>query len=608
MNKNEYEKLIKEGYTEEQIDANFDNVSKLEVFDSPMSAGRQDKGVFVTDREGLSKRTSSIMMGYNKEGITLDNGEYVSWKEVQQVLGETLSNDDENITYISVSTGKKVGSTEIMEDIFKRSTEKTYLSQEPTDKIANQQASQMVVHDEKKGDFSKGITMLGNDGLQLSDGKYVSKNEIETALSDYIKLKAPEAELPPEKKEPTPPGSVIPPERKKEEPKKEETYTLIQRFFRKYSWVPIAVALAAEVLSGFGKADIIEKQEIAREVNNLDYGVKMVQTIEHEFETSQEVYERLYDNVVTGEQIEVNTPVTYHESSDYKYGGANKQGIVGQELGFGGYEIQGFSIIENGQIREVEFNKGENLYDKLEEVSKEVGSTIEELEPMIHMVQVDGYHAGWVSASDLFSNQEKQPQLKDIKVILDESSNYKGEIEDFKGDTITFNNGKEDVTINIKKEDGSYVEDGDLVFASDGEQYEITDLNITETDVIDYEEVKTGTKVNWSFKNITLEEHLAAAAIAAVGSAVSLRKKKEKVDMTSTEIDVLIEKEKEEFNKLKGEYLGNSEFRKATETLLGKEVDLTKSTHDTLKEELINQNITVEEVQNLSETMGGRSR
>jgi len=620
INGSEYERLIREGYTEHPIDVSFDELGRMELFDSPLAENREDKGVTVTDSTGLSMRTSSIMMGYNKQSITLENGTYVSWEEVEQLLNEVLNNTEEEVIYFSKDTGKRVEPSEIVTEIFELSTSKTYLSLWPTDKITNQQAMQMGVHDPEKGNFPKGVAMLGNDGFQLENGEYVSKVEIVQALQNYVMLKGPELVPPvvppltPEIPPIGPEDPVIPTidpiktDAMINEPVQEETHRVINDFVRKYSWIPLAVALTSEVIAGFGKTDKIVQEQVLRDLTNLRYKAAQVEKIDETFETSKDVFNRMFEGVTTGEEIEIDQSVDYYESSDHKYGGADKKGVVGEDLDFGKYEIDGFSILENGKIRDVDFDKGEDLYDKLEEVSRQTGTPIEQLEPMMHLKKSGGYDAGWVKGEGLFTDDEKKPQLKDVEVILDESNKYDGTIEDFKGDTITINNGKEDITINVKDQDGNFIKSGDIVVGSDGQQYQMTDFEVTQEEVIDFEDVKTGTKVNWSLKNITLEEHLAAVAIALVGTALSARKKKDMVDMTESQIEELIVNKKKEFIDAKGEYEGNSEFKKATETLVGKQIVPPMTAQQILKDELIAQEITVQEIRNLGEESGGKRR
>jgi len=295
MNRSEYEELIEKGYTEEEIKVSLDDVSRMEISDSPLGPGREDRGVTVRDAEGIEKKTSSIMMGYNKQGIVLENGQYVSWEEVELAINETLSNNKENTVCICKKNGKRIEPAAIVEDILERSIEKTYLTRETSDKISNQQAAEVSIHEGEK-EYPKGIEMLGNNGIQLPDGKYVSRQEIELALQDYIILTGPEPVITPPVEpvispiEPviSPVQPVIPPMEpiqptdevipQKEEPKEEikpsrknEVFKVIKRIYHEMSWVPLAVGIIAEVIAGFGKEDVISKQEIMRKATALGY-------------------------------------------------------------------------------------------------------------------------------------------------------------------------------------------------------------------------------------------------------------------------------------------------------------------------------------------------
>ena len=632
MNENEYEQLKQQGYTEEEIELMLDGVSRMTISSQPLGPERDDRAVTVTDSAGVSRKTSSVMMGYNKQGIQLENGDYVSWEEAEQVLSTTLQSVEKDVVYVCKKTGKVVEPAQIVEAIFEETMKQSYFTQSPTDKITNQDASQVALHADGQT-YPKGVEMLGNDKLQLPSGEYVSKVEIERALQEFVVLKEPEiVPLIPivSKIDPIQPyipvGSELTQETESKgmppliptvpeqvanntiEPSKTEKHRVIESIKQAISVIPMLVAIAVEVLAGFGQKDVIDIQELIREAQNLSYKTSQVKSIDTQYETAEEVAKRNYEGITTGDTIYVDSAIPYYESSDYQYGGANRMGVVGTDLGYGDYELEGFSILDDGQIRKVEFKPGESLYSTMNAVSQDIGKTIEELEPMVHMVKVGETDAGWISADSLVSSEDKTPQIKDVNVVLNPEATYKGTIEDFQGDTITINNGKEDVTLKVKKDDGTFIGDGDIVIGSDGAQYQMTDLNVEQTDIIDIEEVKTGTKLNWSFKNITLEEHLAAAGIALVGTAASIRRKKEMIEMTDDEINALIEETRKDFQKSKGEYEGYSEFKKATETLVGKQLIPPMTPQSTLREELIDQNITVEDIRNLSGESGGKRR
>lgn len=244
----------------------------------------------------------------------------------------------------------------------------------------------------------------------------------------------------------------------------------------------------------------------------------------------------------------------------------------------------------------------------LERVAQENNATIEELQPMIHL---GGPVSGWVSVSDLISDEQKEPREIAEHVVLDDSHKIEGNIDNFEGNFITIQNQNEDVTLKIKTDDGEFVKEGDIVIGSDGMEYQIQALNIENEEVIDYEEITTGSKLNWSIKNISLAEALSAAAVGIVGTYGSyLIPRKEKTEMTSSQIDAMIRTEKEAFIDAKGKFEGESAFTRATEILTHKKVELPqKTSEDVLRNSLITQDITVENITTMQENNeGGKAK
>lgn len=342
---NEYEKLIRKGYREEEIDLPLDEVSRISISDNPLGPGREDKGVIAKDSAGVEKKTSSIMMGYNKKGIRLETGEYVSAEELEQALDVALKTDEENIIYACRRTGKIVEVDSIMEDLLDSAMKKSYLTHTPTEKITNQQAASVTIHDRGK-EYPKGIAMLGNDNLQLPSGDYVKEEEIIRAIEDYVILHEPEKEIPitPPKIIPAPivtnpqeptqtPRSTTPKPNSElgKEATGEESYVVIKRIFHKPSVIPALVATAMIILSGFGKTPTTDIVEHRSNIQNLNVEAAQVQ-YEKEYESSEDVAKRLLGDFVTGGQVEVKEGTPYYASSDYEYGGNDQRGIFGDGL------------------------------------------------------------------------------------------------------------------------------------------------------------------------------------------------------------------------------------------------------------------------------------
>jgi len=572
-------------YTEEPITISTDGLSRMSVSSNPLGQGRDDRGVVVTDSAGNSKRTSSIMMGYNKQGIKLENGEYVSWDEFEQALTTELGKDGENVTYISRKTGKQVSSIEIVEGVFDDVVSQTsYITHESTDKVNNQTAAAVAIHSGEE-EYKKGVAMLGNDGLKLPSGEYISEQEIIVAMQDYVKRT---------------PIIVIPSEDKKTEP--EEKHTVIQRIVNRAPWLFPLVTATAILLSGFGREAIIDQQMKSRMTDILDYTASQTQVVET-YETYDQMQERIHSNIVTGDDIFVPEGTKYYSSSDYEYGGTRERGIIGITTNRpeGEYNIDYFSIISDGRIVEVETKEGVDLYDTLKEASKITGKSIDELEAKIH---IGGPTCGWLDVKDIILQSEYEPQVIESKIVLDEEYTYSDSINDFTGDTITINDGEKDIILNVRDENGNLIEPGTIVVGSDGQSYQFTEFNLEQEEVIDVEEVQTGIKLNWKLENIDKKEQLAIAAIAMAELLISTnRKKKEYVEMTDSQIDGMIQRE---FDECKKKFRNTSEFTRATETITNKQVTKDNTPQQILREELLKQQITVEQIESISE--GGKKR
>lgn len=201
---NEYERLKKLGYTEEQIEVVLGPISKLELNDSPMGPGRQDKSVNVTDSNGNTMRTGNIMLGHNKEGIPLTNGEYVSLEELKEAVSQYVSEHQEKRKIVCKKTGKSVDVSTMSDAIAKALAEEAQIHlQGPSTKVTNQDTmSYALGKDRKKG----GLFMLGNHGFKLSTGEYVTVEEFRKAMESYVYMKK-------EKEETVVPPLVLPPEK-----------------------------------------------------------------------------------------------------------------------------------------------------------------------------------------------------------------------------------------------------------------------------------------------------------------------------------------------------------------------------------------------------------
>jgi len=274
----DYEKLKKEGYTEEEIKLILeDPLSQVSLTDAPMSPGREDKSATISDNQGNSMRTSSVMMGYNKRGLNLPSGVYVSADELSDAMTTFLTEDSENKKIVCRSTGDIVDVTTLTTTVVEALVEGAGLTLTGTsDKITNQTAYTYGIRGDEK---ATRVFMAGNKGIQLPNGEYVTLDELQKAMSDYVYMTKDDVivipPIPPRKPgddeiDPIPPkkpgdDTVEEPEEpeKEEEEEKEEKHVVTgRRRWEKWQTIAIAVGTAIIVfLASLGLDDVmIEKK------------------------------------------------------------------------------------------------------------------------------------------------------------------------------------------------------------------------------------------------------------------------------------------------------------------------------------------------------------
>lgn len=188
---NDYERYKTEGYIDTTVNPNLDDISKVDISTSPMGNNREDKAVTITNQDGITKKTSSIMMGYNKKGIVLPDGEYINLEEMISAIDKELDSDSQNIVAFVQKTGKEVDVSEIKERLvneLKRKAE--ILLGGKSEKITNQETTNISIKGENSEIVhNKGTLMLGNENINMKDGEYVNREEAEKIISEYDFLK-----------------------------------------------------------------------------------------------------------------------------------------------------------------------------------------------------------------------------------------------------------------------------------------------------------------------------------------------------------------------------------------------------------------------------------
>lgn len=583
MKQSDIEKLIKQGYSIEEIRVALNGLSTIVLSPQEKEAlgeGRDDRTVHITPQNGEEKKTSSIMMGYNKQGIELENGEYVNFDEVSEAINKELQTDEPNVVYVSKKTGKKIAKPEVIEELFKDVIAVSNgLKISEDNSIQNQNTARIAIEEYAKNkEHNKGVMMFGNEGIELPNGDYVLISEIESALENYVRM------TPSEIIEIDEPTKVQDP---KQKPKKEEKYRVIDRIKKKMTIIPIVIAIAGTLATGF-KMEPTFTTEVVQ--NDRTEAIYMVDELHEksEQELIDEAVERIQD-IKTGDKIQTEEGLEYHESSTYKYGGANKSAEFGGKYREAGeYNVDYISILNDGKIVQVKYNEGESLGENLKETADRLGVSISDLESYIH---IGGPVSGWVSTDDLVKFQVDK-SLEDKNVILETNKNIKVENKDFNGSTISIKENGTNVDLKVVDANGNLLKPGSIITGSNGVQYRIQDYNLEQKLDKEEKQVQTGEHLTWSIHNISSEVALLSGAASLIATKLSERDDKKMVTLTESKINELVGNARQKFEH-------ESEFQKAVDSLVSKKIKPEIAEKANLKDALIDKQITVEDIENL---------
>lgn len=583
MKQSDIEKLIKQGYSIEEIRVALNGLSTIALSPQEKEAlgeGRDDRTVHITPQNGEEKKTSSIMMGYNKQGIELENGEYINFDEVSEAINKELQTDEPNVVYVSKKTGKKIAKPEVIEELFKDVIAVSNgLKISEDNSIQNQNTARIAIEEYAKNkEHNKGVMMFGNEGIELPNGDYVLISEIESALENYVRMTPSEII---EIDEPTKGQDP------KQKPKKEEKYRVIDRIKKKMTIIPIVIAIAGTLATGF-KMEPTFTTEVVQ--NDRTEAIYMVDELHEksEQELIDEAVERIQD-IKTGDKIQTEEGLEYHESSTYKYGGANKSAEFGGKYREAGeYNVDYISILNDGKIVQVKYNEGESLGENLKETADRLGVSISDLESYIH---IGGPVSGWVSTDDLVKFQVDK-SLEDKNVILETNKNIKVENKDFNGSTISIKENGTNVDLKVVDANGNLLKPGSIITGSNGVQYRIQDYNLEQKLDKEEKQVQTGEHLTWSIHNISSEVALLSGAASLIATKLSERDDKKMVTLTESKINELVGNARQKFEH-------ESEFQKAVDSLVSKKIKPEIAEKANLKDALIDKQITVEDIENL---------
>ena len=413
----------------EKLNFNYNDGSKISLYENPIRAGRKDKSTFITEGD-LSMRSSNIMLGNNNKN--LQDGVYVNEDEIKNALSKYLNESSENKVIKSKKTGIKVSVDEILEKTFKCLKNSSVIKLgEKNSKIKNQDSRTVYIKGTGIKNFKRaGILMLGNKGFKLPCGEYILEEELQNALKEYVfsnekkdeksksseeffkHLEGEEITLKPsdvkvldidEKNIKNQNNEDIlnkllnmnadsSIEIKHNEEKKDDIPNLdnlvskkhkVKRKNKKFLGTALLLASTVAFLSTLGVTggNIKQKKIVTK---SIEYTVQNYEEKEIK-ETYKELSDRIADSLVIGNDSYFPEGVDYHESSDYDFGGRNNNDTIGNKLREeGNYNVDYFSILKDGKIVYVESNNGKNLNETINKVSKALNCNEEELQARIH--------------------------------------------------------------------------------------------------------------------------------------------------------------------------------------------------------------------------------
>ena len=159
------------------------NCSELCIIDAPVNVNREDRGVLVSNDGKKFKRSSNIMMGFNKNHVKLENGNYISWEQIKPLILEYVDTIAENESLINRNTGARIEKTELVSIISKRIEENHSSIILRDNKYSKKLSIKQSGYDEKE--IKKGMLMLGKKNNGLANGVYYTRDSIREVLNEY---------------------------------------------------------------------------------------------------------------------------------------------------------------------------------------------------------------------------------------------------------------------------------------------------------------------------------------------------------------------------------------------------------------------------------------
>ena len=599
---NEYEKLVRNGYIEEgTLIVHVDDITKMNLASEEVKPEdakqmvRQDKSVVVIDKNGRMQKVSSLMFGYNKDKVKLGDGSFVNASELETAMKEAISRLDKG-SYVIDKKGKILKPEDLLK-VVEQTAGKIEIK-ERVNSITNQDSRYWsVTGAESNKEHKKGVVFLGNKGIQLNSGSYVSLEEFKKALNEYVVMK-------PNKKEETPVN------------KQQNNNPLVIRVVKKYknqlSAILALLAALTVLASGFRLKDNLKNIDVPSELQTqivqlieqeqLNYKVNGIET-NYTYESIKEAQKRIASNYKIGDEVRLDEGDKLYSNSLLE----GKQAIIGKGIRQpGNYQISGVSIVCNGKIyaSNVDLNikdPGFDIGNFINETCKKYNLDLNDIEIRLHIGNNSNFtRTGWIDISKLIKEDKIDQQI--ISETTSIASTYDGIVNNFSGSSITINTLNGPVSIPVVDNNGNLLKSGTIVVGSDGQEYQVANLQIMTTQVEETKNVsipvvsnsqeKTGKTLSWSIQDCNLALGI-APLVGAVAYASALKKKNEKTEMSPQFHEFVNEEEyqqfRREFIEAKKQYEKKSNFKKMINDLFyGKRVDFIQKLNEEQTMQLYN--------------------
>lgn len=586
---------------------NFDPKNKIDLETKSINSNseRVDRSTTIYDGNGVGYASSTIMMGYNKQNFKLGDGSFVSSKELVEAMKAAMQKYEPGTKIVHKKTGKVLNIDEFIKLV--KGAQGALILGEKSEKIENQDSRTIKVESADGRVANKGVLFLGNRGLKLETGEYVSLDEFNAAIKNYVAVPTPTKKPEPKptpKPEPKPEPKLEPVPEPTPEPKpepREVEEPKVVRVTRKYRnrasiWLAILAALTV-LLSGFKEKtnvgpikitdDIkgaIEQQAVTED--NLYFNIGG--TI-YGYEPIAGTIQRTTEDLTMGGKLNVIDGQTFNTNSLDT--GRNKSigGEFSKENKFaGGYRITGFSIVKDGKILNFKedlegLDNTTKLRDILDKTLADRNLNFSDVDIKIHLgMDGDSSRLGWIDVSEFINADTITDDM--IKKVASKGCVDEGKINNFTGEYLTMSNG---VSIKIVDANGNLLKKGTTVIGSDNQKYTIENLELkTEVKEVDNElpalkteNIEAGKKtLEWSVKNMNLGLGV-VPLIASAAYAVYNKKKNDYEQQNPKLFEFATGEEyykfKREFEQAKDKYEKQSKFGQVLKRIfIRKEEDL----------------------------------